>query len=151
MANNYTVISQVPDVVVLSPTIVVNAERVGIRTSPTGVYVEFPVDRASWIADQGEAVLSALATEVEALIASGLATTASFFNDLDENGLLIDYLDFVVEYTRPGGVKGLMSSVARVPVATLIGDSDPFAFNLAGNPREILTAAYDALVATASL
>lgn len=150
MAASYIVVSQSPGVQVLGATQVMDVETVGIVTQPTGIYLEYPIDRASWQADQGGQLLAALADAVEGLIDAGLAVDGSYVQDLRPSGLLADYIDFIVEYTPPGGVRPPMTAEARVPIGALIGGADPFTFNLAGNPREILIATYDALVATAN-
>src|SRR5437016_12595029 len=103
MASSFVVVSQTPDVQVLGPTQVLNVERVGFVTQPTGIYVEVPVPRLAWLEESQEANLAAFADAIEGLIAGGLAAGGSYVNDLDESGLLVDYIDFVGQYTPPGG------------------------------------------------
>ena len=43
MAGNYSVVSQNREVLVLGPTEVIDVEKVGIITKPTGIYVEYPL------------------------------------------------------------------------------------------------------------
>jgi hypothetical protein len=150
MAASYIVVSQTPGVQVLGPTQVMDVETVGITTLPTGIYLEYPIDRASWQADHGTQLLSAIAEAVEGIIDAGLAVDGSYVQDLRPSGLLADYIDFIVEYTPPDGVRPTMTAEARVPIGALIAGVDPFTFNLAGNPRDILIATFDALVATAN-
>ena len=48
MAARYNVISQNREVQVLGPTEVIDVEKVGIMTKPTGIYVEYPLPLVLW-------------------------------------------------------------------------------------------------------
>ena len=149
MASSYIVVTQESGIQVLGPTRVLEVETVGVVTQPTGIYFEFPIDRASWLADHGAQILGPLAAAIEGLFAEGPAVDGSYEQEQRPSGLLVDYMVFVVQYVPPDGRRPPMTADARVPLGALQADADPFAFNLPGNPREIIVAVYDALAATA--
>lgn len=149
MAGYYTY-TQEPDILVLGPRAIQEVESVGIITSPTGIYITYPVDKASWLADRGDAILSAVAEAVEGIIASGLAVDASSFQRQRPSGLLVDMIEFVVEYVPPDGRRPPMQATVDVTLSSLLAETDPVFGNLAGDPRAALIAAYDALVAQAN-
>jgi hypothetical protein len=149
VAANYYVYSQLRSVRVISSTYAQNVEIVGIKTLPTQLYVEYPVDLKDWADTQGRDVLEPLAAQIEQQISEGLATGGSFAQDVDENGLLVDYFDFIVTYYPPGGVRGSMTTIVRIPVETLLAATDPFFAALGGSAQSQLSAAYDNLKRTA--
>jgi len=150
MADNYTVVSQRRTVQVLSPQEVIDVEEVGFITKPSGVYAQREVPLAAWSAEGAAAWIGPLATAIEGLISGGLATSASFVQDVDDSGLLTDYVEFVVTYTPTDGLGLPMSTFVRVPVNALTLDTQ-FGTFLGTSPADQLRAAYDALVATAGL
>lgn len=151
MAGSFTVVSQTPDVQVLSPTQVLDVERVGFVTHPTGIYAEVPVFRQAWLQESQEANLAAYADAIEGLIANGLATDGSYANDLDANGLLVDYIDFVVTYVPPNPLIPPMTATVRIPLGTLGASGDPWFGQLPGSPDSLIGAAWQRLQETANL
>lgn len=151
MASGYSVVSQVRGVRVMGPTQVLDVETVGFVTHPTGIYAEYPVPLDLWKAGDAGTLLAPLAQQIEQQIAEGLAKTGSYVNDVDDNGLLVDYIDYVVEYRDPSGFRPPQTTVVRVSLESLLGGLDPWAVNLEGSVQNLLVAAYDALAATAGL
>jgi hypothetical protein len=149
VAGSYNVVTQNREVQVLGPTEVMDVEKVGISTKPTGVYVEYPMPLVLWQTQAGYQLLDALASGIEQQISEGLAVGGSYVQDYDANNLLVDYVDMVVEYRPTDGRPPQRTSVL-IPLEAFIGlGGDPFTFGLAANPAELLSAAYDTLVATA--
>jgi hypothetical protein len=136
---------------VLGPTQVIPVQQIGIRTSPSGVYVEYPVPLPLWDGTDSPEVLAPLADGIEGVIAQGLAQGGSYVQDYDKNGLLVDYCEMLVEYTPPEPTRQTQSTTVLIPCAAFIGLSgDPFLVNLGGSPQSLLTTAYDKLVAAAN-
>jgi hypothetical protein len=149
MAGNYSVISQNREVQVLGPTEVIDVEKVGILTKPTGVYVEYPMPLVLWETRAGFDLLGQLAAGIEQQISEGLAVGGSYVQDYDANNLLVDYVEMVVQYTPTDGRPPQRTSVL-IPLESFIAaGGDPFFAGLGASPQSLLSAAYDTLVATA--
>lgn len=147
----YQVETQIRTVQVLGPTQVIPVQQAGIRTSPSGVYVEYPVPLPMWRENRGAAVLEPLADGIEGVIAQGLCVGGSYVQDYDNNGLLVDYFEAIVEYIPPGALGIPQTTTALIPCAAFVGlEGDPFLVSLGGSPQSILTEAYDHLVALAN-
>lgn len=150
MAANYDVISQNREVQVLGPSSVIDVERVGIRTKPTGVEVEYPLPLELWQKRAGFEILGSLAAGIEQQIAEGLAVGGSYVQDYDANNLLVDFAEMVVEYLPTDGRPPQRTTVL-IPLEAFIAGAagDPWFVRLGGSPASLLSAAYDTLVATA--
>jgi hypothetical protein len=147
----YRVETQVRSVQVLGPTQVIQVQQAGIRTSPSGVYVEYPVPLPLWDGFDSPEVLAPLADGIEGVIAQGLCVGGSYAQDYDKNGLLVDYFEALVEYVPPGPLGIPQSTTVLIPCAAFIGlEGDPFLVRLGESPQSLLTAAYDKLVAAAN-
>ena len=149
MASNYQPVGSNRSVQVLGPTQVIDVEEAQVVTAPSGVYFSFPIPLDMWLQNQGADYLGTIASQIEQQISEGLAVTASYIQDVDPSGLLVDYLDFVVQYVPPGGLRGPFEGVVRMPLNLLLAAIDPF-FGLGGNsPAELLSAELDRLKALA--
>jgi hypothetical protein len=149
MAANYTVVTQNREVMVLGPTEVMDVEKVGIATKPTGIYVEYPLPLSLWQTRAGFELLGSLAAGIEQQISSGLAVGGSYVQDYDVNNLLVDFCEFVVEYMPTDGRPPQRTAVL-VPLESFIAaGGDPWFGQTGVSPAEILSEAYDTLVATA--
>lgn len=135
---------------VLSPQQVIDVEEVGFITSPSGIYAQREVPYTAWSQEGADAWIAPLATAIEDLISGGLASSASFVQDVDDSGLLTDYIEFTVTYTPNTGLGLPMSTFVRIPVNALTLDTQ-FGTFTGTSPADQLSAAYQALVATAGL
>lgn len=149
MAGNYFVNDSDREIQVISPTLVRPVEYVGIFTLPSHVYARYPVGLELWVQNQGADLLGTLATSIEGLISGGLAVTAQYMQDQDENGLLVDYLDFLVRYVPPDGIRGPLDSRVLVPEELLVAQVDPFLFATGNSAADMLATEYDRLKALA--
>ena len=149
MAGSYNVISQNREVQVLGATEVIDVEKVGISTKPTGVYVEYPMPLVLWQTQAGYQLLDALAAGIEQQISSGLAVGGSYVQDYDANNLLVDYVEMVVQYMPTDGRPPQRTSVLIPLEAFIAATGDVWFAALGGSPQSLLSAAYDTLVATA--
>ena len=138
------------DVQVLGPTQVLDVERVAFQTTGAGVYAEYPIDLASWNADRGREQLNALSDAIDSLIATTAAVGASYLQDTDVSGLLIDYLDVIVEYDSGDPTAQPFQGTARIPLALFGSASDPWLANLLGSPQQMVDDEYQRLVAIAN-
>jgi hypothetical protein len=131
---------------VLSPTLAVEAIYCTIQTSPSGSIVQRAVPKTEFASDQGEGILSSLATAVEDMIAGGLASSASGTQGVDSSGLIFDAVTFTVQYTPPTLIAGTLTTTVDVPVDVLTADTSFGSFLTGGSAQERVKAAYDSLV-----
>ena len=138
------------DVQVLGPTQVLDVERVAFQTTGSGVYAEYPIDLASWNADRGADQLNALSAAIDELIATTAAIGATYLQDTDVSGLLIDYLDVIVEYDSGDPTAQPFTGTVRIPLSMFGSASDPWLATLLGSPQQMVDDEYQRLVAVAS-
>lgn len=152
MADTYQVISQVPSVQVLSPSEVVDTMEVGFVTIPSGVYAQRSVPRAAWSTGGSAAWVGPLASAIEGLFSGGLASGATFVQDVDPGtGLLADAIEFIVTYTPPPPGIGTSSATVTIPVNHLTLDTSFGGFVTGSDPAQLLSDAYNQLVSTFNL
>lgn len=149
MASNYTVVSQNREVQVLGPTEVIDVEKVGISTRPTGIYVEYPLPLVLWQTRAGFEILGSLAAGIEQQVSEGLAVGGSYVQDYDANNLLVDYVEMIVEYMPTDGRPPQRTGVLIPLEAFIAAQGDVWFVRLGASPQSLLTDAYDTLVATA--
>jgi hypothetical protein len=123
MAASYTPIESHRDIQVLSPTQVIDVERVSARTVPHGVYFERVVPLTIFGTSAATAYIAELATAIEDRLSSGLADAASFDQDVDASGLLVDVVEFLVSVQGAGQDAGTFTTTVTVPVNLLTADS----------------------------
>lgn len=150
MAAGYEVVSQEKSVQVLGPTRVLDVQTVGFKTHPTGIYAEFHVDWASWLADKGANQLGALAEAIEDVMAQGAAIDAQYVEVPNDQGLIVGYLDVVVEYRPPDGIRPPMTTTIPIQLSSFSAAADPWFARLGASPQSMIADAYAALEATAN-
>lgn len=121
MAASYTTLGSHRDIQVLSPTQVLDVERVAAVTIPSGIYFERIVPLTIAGTSGAGDYIAELADAIEQRISGGVASTAAFAQDVDDNGLVQDVIEFVIEIAGPPQGGGTFSTTASVPVALLTG------------------------------
>lgn len=145
----YTVLGSYPTIQVISPTSVVDVLRITFRTDPSGVvaFANVPYKEVGGftVADADQAAslfLAPLADGIETIMSTGWLAGASGTEDIDASGLLVDYIDCVVQYEPNDPLRpGPFQSIIRIPVFAF--ETGPFFDALVRNP---VLAAYNALV-----
>jgi hypothetical protein len=150
VADSYVMAGGERTIQVLGPTFVQDVQYQGAKTKPSGVYFAFPIPIPQWKADSGDSILGTIASQIEQMISEKLAVGGEYVNTTDANGLLADYMDFIVEYTPPNGFQPPLSTRVRIPLDALLASIDPFFTGLPGSPVSLLSAAYDQLAAAAA-
>lgn len=159
MASWGNVISQVEETTFIPPSTVLDTIRIGFVTRPSGVIGERVVPRTAWASGGAGDWIAPLANAVEDLIAGGLASYASYVQQVDPSTQLVaDAFTFVVTYD-PGDGRPVQEAEATIPVAALTADTQfggVFASYFGGgssalDPAQTLRDVYDRLVATANL
>ena len=125
MAANYTTTGSQRTIRVLSPTQILEVERVDAETIPHGVTFWAYIPLLEFMTLAGDAQLDQLATAIEGLISSGGASAAAMIEDTDANGLIQDLVRFTLEVPGPAATGGTFSTQVDVPVTTLT-DSEGF-------------------------
>jgi len=146
MPESYTSQGSRRDVQVTSPTTVLDVEIVSATTVPDGVYFEFPVPLLSWQQIGEEAFVEPVAEGINAVLGNPNVAGGYWSQDIDENGLIADTMNFTVFIPTPQGRTGPFTTQIQVPVALL--GADPALRNAAVEP--LIDAAVHALERTAS-
>ena len=116
MAANYDLGPTASSVQVLSPTLVQPIVDCPIRTKPSGVILNYWIDKATWDAGLGPALLENVAAGVEHIMSSQPVIGAAGSQQLDANGLLSQFVTFIVAYTPPGSTLGAATLDVDVPI-----------------------------------
>lgn len=119
MAASYLPLGSHRDIQQLSDTSVVDIQRVAALTQPSGIYFERVVPLTIFGTAAADAYIAELAEAIEQRIAGGLADTASWSQDTDANGLLVDVIEFVISIPGPDVGGQTFSTTVPVPVNLL--------------------------------
>jgi len=122
MAGNFVTLGSHRDIQVLSPTLVVDVERVSAATVPHNVTFERIVPLTIFGTSAADAYIGELATAIEQRLDSGLADAAAFTQDVDGSGLIIDAVEFVVSIAGGPDQPFPFSTTVTVPVTLLTAD-----------------------------
>jgi len=146
---SYTLIGSDSVVQVLSPTVSQDSVYCTISTLPTGVIASTVVSQASFDANDAAETLTALANNIEEIIAQGKATGGSGTSSLDSSGLTEYFVTFTVGYDPPNAPVGTVTVDVDVPI-NLLSVSDP-AINqtLIAEAEQMIDTAYQGLVSLA--
>lgn len=145
MADDYDIISMVPETAVVSPTATLQVTRTGFVTHPSEVvaYVNVPVVTQNPAAVHN--TIEQYAQLIELAMGYQGVVGAYFAQDTDRAGLLADYLVVVVEYTSPNVSK---IGPYQADVWTLmVNYGNPVGYGNSGVKASI-DAAYNRLAAT---
>ena len=122
MARSYTPADSAPDIQVTGPNSTTDIQNVAGYTIPHGIYFLRRVPLTIFGTSTADAYVNELANAIEDRIASGLAETAAWREDVDLAGLLTDVVDFYVTVTGPPPISGTFTDVVSVPVNLLTAD-----------------------------
>ena len=144
MADNYTTTGSTQTIQVQPSGAVIDAEIVRFTTKPHGIHSQAVVPLTAWQAGKSGSYIEPIATAIEAILHDGLASGASFAQDVDaQTGLLVDSMAFTVSYT-PKGTEGAFTTTVTIPIGELVAGVD-------GPAGAELRAAHATLQHTASL
>lgn len=109
---------------VLGPSQVVDAMEVGVTTSGHHIYFERLVPYAQWKLFGAQDAVGGAAALIDLWLDEGTVVGASFVQDVDLSGLLVDYIEFVVEVAaKPNSQSGPLTNSALVPMEMLASGS----------------------------
>jgi len=126
MSAHATVQTQHQTVQVLGPTTVRDVMEVGFSTVPHNVYAIVRIPLQFWKSFGSEAYMEQVASLIEAMFSMSEVTGAAYAEDVDDNGLLAAFIDFVVTIAPPSpNQTGPMSAIARVPITSFVEPIEP--------------------------
>lgn len=115
---NFTVTSQQRTVWVKSPTVAIDAMRIGVRTGTHDVDFDVMVSYLEWQLNGADLIATPIANGIEVILDAGFADDAWYVEDADANGLLKGLIEFLVTVPSPSPDQpGPMSTTVLVPVA----------------------------------
>lgn len=140
----YTLQSSYDTVQVFSASEVVDAIYCVIATAGHGAVVNRTIPKANFGKNGIDVgMLNALATAVDEAIDGGLAVAASGVQDVDDSGLLLDAVQFTVQYVPASPTLGPLTTTVTVPVDVVAADTQFGSFlSGGGSTADRLQAAY---------
>jgi len=126
MPGAYQVIDAYKTIQVLSPSTVSDIEYVTISTLPTGIQLSYAMPLEVWQKGPPYTVFDLISAELENLVTNYHVVAGTAVQDIDKNGLLVDYCDLVIEYDRTAtGLPPLQGTVS-IPVSLIsLAATDP--------------------------
>lgn len=147
---SYTLQSSYDTVQVFSASEVVEAIYCTIATNGHGAVVNRTIPKrnfGSGGADVG--MLDSLATAVDQALDGGLAIAATGVQDVDASNLIMDAVQFTVQYVPAAPTIGPLTTTVTIPVDVVTADTQFGSFLTGGSMSEQLQAAYNNLKALA--
>ena len=150
MATNYDLLATATRIQVLSPTLTMPIVDATLQSKPTGMIFNFWVAKAAWDAGTAPALLEGVAQNAEHLIEATPAISGFGFEQLENSGLLKQYITYTVAATAPGGTPNALTVEVDIPISDL--DQDTIGGTNYGldDAEAKIQAAYDQLVAAAA-
>jgi len=144
---SYVLIGSSSVVQVLSTTVAQQSVVATIQTIPSNVVAATAVSQTSFDANAAAETLTALADNIEAIIAQGKAIGGTGTSDLDASGLTVYYVTFTVGYNPPNAPTGTVTVDVDVPVNLLNVDDPTISRTLVTQAEATINKAYNSLVA----
>lgn len=117
MAQWGTIVEQRADVIQTGPTSLMNAQRVTVRTIPTGIVFDLLIPQAAFDDRAIEATAGAMAESIESMVGLGGVEGAEYVEDLNAAGQLEFFLDVTVSVPPPNPLtQGQQTAVVRIPL-----------------------------------
>lgn len=150
MATNYDLLATASRIQVLSPTLTQPIVDCTLQTKPTGIIFNYWVDKAAWDAGTAPALLESVSQHAEHIIEATAAISGFGFEQLENSGLLKQYITYTVAATAPGGATNALTVEVDIPISDL--DQDTIAGENFGLNDAIakIQAAYDLLTGAAA-
>lgn len=120
-----TVLSFYRDKEVRSATSVVDVEVIQFETIPHGVYCERNVPYLSFQENGYDPLIAPVAEAIEYALQNGFASYAVFLQDVGNNGLIVNQMEFGVQVDGPPDNPGPFTSNVVVTVQQLYDGTAP--------------------------
>lgn len=115
----YELIASTSTVQVLSPTLVNPVVYCTIQTQPSGVIASIPVQQTVFDASAAGVELQNFADAIEQTMNLGYVIAGVGSQQLDQSGLIEDFVTFTVQYTSATTPPSGVTAEANVPVGML--------------------------------
>lgn len=122
---------------------------VSFYSLPSGSVLSRWISADDFAQAKGLALQVSLSDAVEQILGEGIAIDAVGVQTIDQTGFLSDNVDFTVRYVPTYSTPGTIDGVVRVPVPTLVADTQFGSFLAGGSAAEIILAEYNQLKAMA--
>lgn len=149
----FTPLDSYRTVKVLSATDVVDVQYVTAISTPGGFGFAYAVPYQSWVSGAGNGLLDVIAVQLEQIGSNGQMVASTPTQDLDKNGLLVDYVSAVVEYDRSAQGLPPLSGTVEIPVQAFFSqDTGIGGFTVPGAkaPNQYVVDEYDRLATLAA-
>lgn len=147
---NYTLIASASTVQVLSPTVTNPVVYCTIQTHPSNVIASIPVQQSVFDANEAGVELGNFAGAIEQLMTNTHVSSGTGSQQIDDNGLLADFVTFTVFYVPPGGSGASVTAEASVPVGLLNFTDAEIGRVVEGEAEAIINGVYGNLKSAAS-
>lgn len=145
----YSIQGSYSTVQVITPSLTQPIQYTTIQTDPSGVIASIALDKAEFDAHTASPLLQAFADAIETVMNHPEVIAGIGTQQLDENGLLSDYVTFTVQYSSPNTAKSGVTAEADVPVGLLNFTDGAIGALLLNQVDAILATAYNALQSAA--
>lgn len=150
MPTHYDLIATESSRQVLSPTVSLRVVNATLQTKPSGAIFEYWLAKADWDAGTAPVILEAVAGDVEVIMQNEPVIGAVGGSQLDNNGLLAQYITFTVAYKVPGSLHDPLTLDVDVPVTDFGQDAIGGTNYGLADARQIIQTAYAQLQAAAA-
>lgn len=134
---------------VITPSLTQPIQYTTIQTSPSGVIASIALDKLDFEAGTGSTLLTIFADAIEQIMSHPEVIAGIGTQQLDENGLLTDFVTFTVQYVGPNTASSGVTAEADVPVGLLNFEDGAIGALLLQQVDAIIAKAYNALKAAA--
>jgi len=146
---SYSIQGSYTTVQVITPTLTQPIQYTTIQTEPSKVIASIALDKIDFDAGTGATILGIFADAIETIMNHPEVIAGIGSQQLDENGLLADYVTFTVQYVGPNTPSSGVTAEADVPVGLLNFTDGAIGSLLLQEVDAIIATAYNALKAAA--
>lgn len=146
----YSIQGSYSTVQVITPSLTQPIQYTTIQTKPSGVIASIALDKIDFEAGTGSTLLQLFADAIETIMNHPEVIAGIGTQQLDENGLLTDYVTFTVQYVGPNTAASGVTAEADVPVGMLNFTDGAIGALLLQEVDAIIAKAYNALKAAAA-
>lgn len=126
-------------------TTVADGQVVSFISSPSGSVLIRWISQDDFTSDRGNGLMGSLSDAVENILGEGIAVNAVGVQTVETSGFISDNVDFTVRYRPPYTALGTIETTVRIPVPTLVADTQFGSFLTGGSAVDQINAAYDHL------
>lgn len=146
----YSIQGSYSTVQVITPSLTQPIQYTTIQTQPSGVIASIALAKIDFQAGTGSTLLGIFADAIEQIMSHPEVIAGIGTQQLDENGLLADFVTFTVQYVGPNTASSGVTAEADVPVGMLNFTDGAIGALLLQEVDAIIAKAYNGLKAAAA-